>query len=79
VITPSDWVSTTDAAGLADVSRFWMQKLCQQGKIEAVFVAGQWLVSRKAAEGFERHPSAGRPRNQKPAPRVSKPGRRKPV
>ena len=57
------WVSLTEAAKMADVSQFWMRTLVQQGKVEGVRIGNNYIVKKDSAERFERHPSAGRPRN----------------
>jgi hypothetical protein len=64
-------VSVGHAADIACVSRFWMRQQVQAGKIAGVSMDGIWFVLRSAAEGFERHPTAGRPRADK-APKFSR-------
>lgn len=61
-IDPSLYVTVGHAAEIADVSRHWMRLQAQAGRVEAVCIDGQWFVLRSAAEAFERHPTAGRPR-----------------
>jgi hypothetical protein len=61
-IDPSLYVTVGHAAELADVSRMWMRTQAQAGRIPAVEIDGIWFVLRSAAEAFERHPTAGRPR-----------------
>lgn len=56
------YVTVGHAATLADVTRFWMRQQAIGGKIPAVQIDGQWFVLRTAAEAYERHPTAGRPR-----------------
>lgn len=56
------YVTVGHAAELADVSRMWMRTQAQAGRIPAVEIDGVWFVLRSAAEAFERHPTAGRPR-----------------
>jgi hypothetical protein len=64
-IDPDLYVSVGHAADIACVSRFWMRQQVQAGKIAGVSMDGIWFVLRSAAEGFERHPTAGRPRSEK--------------
>jgi hypothetical protein len=61
-IDPSLYVTVGHAAELADVSRHWMRLQAQAGRVPAVEIDGIWFVLRSAAEAFERHPTAGRPR-----------------
>jgi hypothetical protein len=61
-IDPSLYVTVGHAAELADVSRLWMRTYAKAGRIQAVEIDGIWFVLRSAAEAFERHPTAGRPR-----------------
>lgn len=61
-IETSEYVTVGHAAEIADVSRLWMRKLAQAGKLRAVEIDGQWFIYKKDAEKYERHPSAGRPR-----------------
>lgn len=61
-IETTEYVTVGHAAQLADVSRLWMRRLAQGGKVRAVEIDGQWFVYRKDAEKYERHPTAGRPR-----------------
>lgn len=61
-IETTEYVTVGHAAQLADVSRLWMRKLAQTGKVRAVEIDGQWFVCKKDAEKYERHPTAGRPR-----------------
>ena len=65
-IDPALYVTVGHAAELAGVSRLWMRTLAIEGRIQAVEIDGIWFVLRTAAEGFERHPTAGRPRGRKP-------------
>jgi hypothetical protein len=62
LINPDLYCTVGTAARLADVSRHWMRLQAAAGKIMAVQIDGQWFVLRSAAERFERHPTAGRPR-----------------
>jgi hypothetical protein len=64
-IDPELYVTVGRAAGLADVSRHWMRQQAIAGRVPAVEIDGQWFVLRSAAEAFERHPTAGRPRAAK--------------
>ena len=68
-ILPADYVTTSTAAGIAGVARQHMSREARTGRIPAVWIDGQWLVLRSAAEAYERHPSAGRPRIH-PLPRI---------
>lgn len=62
-IDPSLYVTVGHAAELADVSRHWMRELAKTDKrLGGVEIDGQWFVLRSAAQAFERHPTAGRPR-----------------
>lgn len=62
-IDPSLYVTVGHAAEIADVSRLWMRKLAKNDKrLGGVEIDGIWFVLRSAAESFERHPTAGRPR-----------------
>ena len=61
-IDPALYVTVGHAAELADVSRLWMRTQAQAGRIPAVEIDGIWFVLRSAAEAYERHPTAGRPR-----------------
>lgn len=74
-IRPDDYVHVTTGADLAGVSRYWMRQLVQNGKIDGFEIDGFCFVLRAAAEHFDRHPSAGRPRND--APPKAKRARRK--
>ena len=62
LIDPALYCTVGTAARLADVSRHWMRLQAAAGRIQAVQIDGQWFVLRSAAEAFERHPTAGRPR-----------------
>jgi hypothetical protein len=64
-IDPNLYVSVGHAADIACVSRFWMRQQVQAGKVAGVCIDGIWFVLRSAAEAFERHPTAGRPRAEK--------------
>ena len=68
-IDPAQYITCGHAADIACVSRFWMRQQVQAGKLPGVCIDGIWFVLRTAAEGFERHPTAGRPRVSKPARR----------
>lgn len=61
-IDPALYVTVGHAAELADVTRFWMRQQAIGGKIDAVQIDGQWFILRTAAEAYQRHPTAGRPR-----------------
>jgi hypothetical protein len=61
-IDPALYVTVGHAAELADVSRLWMRQQAIDGRISAVNIDGIWFIKRAAAEAFERHPTAGRPR-----------------
>jgi hypothetical protein len=65
-IDPAKYVTVGHAADIASVSRYWMRQQVQAGRLPGVCIDGIWFVLRSAAEGFERHPTAGRPRS-KPA------------
>lgn len=74
-INPADYVHVTTGARLADVSRMWMRKLVQDGKIDGFEIDGFVFVNRAAAAAFDRHPTAGRPRATRaptPKPRARK-------
>lgn len=58
----ADCVPLPEAARLADVSERHMRLLVEKGQVAAVKIGRNYLVSRAAAQGFQRHPSAGRPR-----------------
>lgn len=62
MIDPALYITVGHAADIAEVSRFWMRQQAAAGKVAAVCIDGQWFVLRSAAEAFERHPTAGRPR-----------------
>jgi len=62
MINPALYVTVGHAAELADVSRHWMRTQAIAGRVPAVQIDGIWFVLRSAAEDFERHPTAGRPR-----------------
>lgn len=64
-IDPSLYVTVGHAADMASVSRFWMRQQVQAGKVAGVCIDGIWFVLRSAAEAYERHPTAGRPRTAK--------------
>jgi len=66
LIDPALYCAIGTAARLADVSRHWMRLQAAAGRIPAVQIDGQWFVLRSAAEAFQRHPTAGRPRAAKP-------------
>lgn len=62
-IDPDLYVTVGHAAKIADVSRHWMRQLAESDqRLGGVKIDGQWFVLRSAAEAFERHPTAGRPR-----------------
>ena len=61
-IDPALFVTTSTAAGVGGVSRYHMSREARAGNVPGVMVDGQWLILRSAAEAYERHPSAGRPR-----------------
>lgn len=60
--SPRDMVSTRDAAAAANVSEQWIRKLVSTGKIPGFRVGKSYMVSLSAAQKFQRHPTAGRPR-----------------
>jgi hypothetical protein len=64
-VDPSLYVTVGHAADIACVSRFWMRQQVQAGRVPGLCMDGIWFVLRSAAEAFERHPTAGRPRAQK--------------
>jgi hypothetical protein len=66
-IDPDLYVTVGHAADIACVSRFWMRQQVQTGKVPGVCMDGIWFVLRSAAEAYERHPTAGRPRNSPPS------------
>lgn len=66
MIDPADYLTVGHAADIAGVSRFWMRQQVQAGRVPGVCMDGIWFVLRKAAEGYERHPTAGRPRKADP-------------
>ena len=68
-IDPALFVTTSTAAGVGGVSRYHMSREARTGNVPGVMVDGQWLILRSAAEAYERHPSAGRPRVH-PLPRI---------
>jgi hypothetical protein len=57
-----DFIPVIVAAGLADVSPFWVRCLAKDGKIPSRRLGRSWIVSRTAVLAFTRHPTAGRPR-----------------
>jgi len=61
-INPADYLTISRAAELAGVSGFWMRQQVKKGTMAGVQIDGVWFVLRSAAEGFQRHPTAGRPR-----------------
>ena len=67
-----EWVQCGAAAKVAGVSRDWMRKLAESGRVEAVRIDGLWFVKRAAAAAFVRDPvGRGRPpakrRGRRPA------------
>lgn len=69
-IETDDYVTIGHAAKLADVTRHWMRLLAKADqRMGGVEIDGQWFVLRAAAEAFERHPTAGRPRGSAPKKR----------
>ncbi len=58
-----EWISVAQAAQMVNVSNFWMRTLVQNGKIEGWKIGSSYVVKKESAKEFERHPSAGRPRN----------------
>lgn len=68
-IDPALFVTTSTAAGVGGVSRYHMSREARAGNVPGVMVDGQWLILRSAAEAYERHPAAGRPRVH-PLPRI---------
>lgn len=71
MIDPKKYITVGHAADIAFVSRFWMRQQVQAGKVAGVEIDGIWFVLRTAAEAFERHPTAGRPRTS-----AKRPGRK---
>lgn len=61
-IDPNDYVTMSTAANLAGIARQHMGREVRAGKVPGVFIDGQWIVLRSAAEAYERHPTVGRPR-----------------
>ncbi len=61
-INLNDYVSVPKAAKLAKVSEKWMRQLIIDGKVKGMKVGRNYLVDRKSAIAFDRHPTAGRPR-----------------
>lgn len=79
-IDPAMFVTTSTAAGVGGVSRYHMSREARAGNVPGVMVDGQWLILRSAAEAYERHPSAGRPRIHalpRIVPQANPPKRRK--
>jgi len=68
---PSEWVSVSTAARLADVHREWMRRLAQSGKVRAFELDGQWFIFRADAAAYERSYTEGRPR-EKDRPKAGK-------
>ena len=69
MIDPDKYITVGHAADIACVSRLWMREQVKTGRLPGVCMDGIWFVLRTAAEGFERHPTAGRPRTAKPRKR----------
>jgi hypothetical protein len=65
-IDPAKLVTVTHAAELAGVDRYWMRQLVRDGVVSGVCIDGVWFADRAAAERYERHPTAGRPRQRRP-------------
>lgn len=63
-VSPDDLLPLPLAAYSADVSEQWLRQLVKAGKVRGFRVGRCWLVDRKAAESFKRHPTAGRPRRE---------------
>lgn len=49
-IDPADYLTVTNAAAIAGVSREWMRRLAQAGQVRAVCMDGLWFVHREEAE-----------------------------
>ena len=62
----SNVIPLTQAAGVAGVTDRWMRFLVQSGAVKGMQVGRFWFVDKDSAESFKRHPSAGRPRKEKP-------------
>jgi excisionase family DNA binding protein len=56
-ISPSEWISQSEAAELRGVSRQAISKLVRKGRLRTVVVGGRRLVNR--AEVLSYQPSAG--------------------
>lgn len=61
-IDPAKLVTVSHAAEIAGVDRYWMRQLVRRGDVAGVCIDGVWFAERAAAERYERHPTAGRPR-----------------
>lgn len=60
----SQFVSLPAAARLAGVDETWMRQLVREGKVLGMKVGRNYLVDRRSAAAFERHPYLGRPREK---------------
>jgi hypothetical protein len=52
-IETDHYVTVTNAATLAGVSRFWMRQQAQAGKVKAVCIDGLWFVLKADAARFK--------------------------
>jgi len=76
MVGPSDDVATTwtglvAAAAAADITEQWLRQLVKSGKVRGRRVGRRWEVAAADLAFFQRHPTAGRPRQRvalEPAP-----------
>lgn len=61
-IIPEGWITTEEAAELAEYTAYYIRKLAQEGKIEAEKVGRDWLVNRESLLEYKANVRPGRPR-----------------
>lgn len=67
-IDPDKYMTVGNAAKLANVSRYWLRRLIQEGHMAGITIDGQWFALRSAVENYAKSPAAtGRPRGGKHA------------
>jgi hypothetical protein len=52
-IETDDYITVTNAAKIAGVSRYWMRQKAQSGEVKAVCIDGLWFVLKAHAERFK--------------------------
>lgn len=48
-----DMISVTEAAAILDVTRQWIHKLIDQGRLDATRIGNQYVITRRSVEEYD--------------------------